>query len=69
MNQITLSFTQEQLQVLNTALLEVPYRLAAPLISSINNQIQQQFNRREDDDAPTGSNHNLPQTDASPNNL
>ncbi len=69
MNHITLSFTQEQLQVLNAALLEVPYRLAAPLISSINNQIQQQFNQREDDDAPTGSNHNLPQTDASPNNL
>ena len=69
MKQTTLCFTQDQLQVLNTALLEVPYRLAAPLISSINSQIQQQFNQREDDEAPTGSNHNLPQTDASPNNL
>jgi hypothetical protein len=69
MKPINLSFTQEQLQILNTALLEVPYRLAAPLISSINSQIQQQFNQREDDEAPTGSNHNLPQTDASPNNL
>jgi hypothetical protein len=69
MKPITLSFTQEQLQVLNAALLEIPYRLAAPLISSINSQIQQQFNQREDDEAPTGSNHNLPQTDASPNNL
>ena len=68
MKSITLSFTQEQLQILNTALLEVPYRLAAPLIASINSQIQRQF-EREDDDAPTGSNHNLPQTDASPNNL
>lgn len=69
MSAITLKFTKEQLQVLNAALLEVPYRLAAPLISSINSQIQQQFNKREDDEAPTGNNHNLPQTDASPNNL
>lgn len=69
MNSITLSFTQEQLQILNAALLEVPYRLAAPLISSINSQIQKQFNQREDDDTPTGSNHNLPVADASPNNL
>jgi hypothetical protein len=69
MKPINLFFTQEQLQVLNTALLEVPYRLAAPLISSINSQIQQQFNQREDDEVPTGSNYNLPVTDASPNNL
>jgi len=68
MKPITLTFTQEQLQVLNAALVEVPYRLAAPLISSINSQIQRQF-QREDDDTPTGSNYNLPQTDASPNNL
>jgi hypothetical protein len=69
MKPITLTFTQEQLQVLNAALGEVPYRVAAPLIASINSQIQRQFNQREDDEAPTGSNHNLPQTDASPNNL
>jgi len=69
MKTVSLTFTQEQLQVLNASLLEVPYRLAAPLIASINSQIQQQFNQREDDDTPTGSNHNLPQTDSSPNNL
>jgi hypothetical protein len=68
MKPITLTFTQEQLQVLNAALGEVPYRVAAPLIASINSQIQRQF-QREDDNMPTGSNHNLPQTDASPNNL
>ena len=68
MKPITLSFTQEQLQVLNAALVEAPYRVAAPLIASINSQIQRQF-EREEDNAPTGSNHNLPQTDASPNNL
>jgi hypothetical protein len=69
MKPIKLAFTQEQLQVLNAALGDIPYRVAAPLIASINNQIQQQFNQREDDDAPTGSNRNLPQVDDSPNNL
>jgi hypothetical protein len=69
MKTITLTFTQEQLQVLNTALGDVPYRIAAPLIANINSQIQQQFNQREDDNAPTGSNYNLPVTDSAPNNL
>jgi hypothetical protein len=69
MKTITLTFTQEQLQVLNGALGDVPYRMAAPLIASINSQIQRQFDQREDDDAPTGSNRNLPQVDDSPNNL
>jgi hypothetical protein len=69
MKAITLTLTQEQLQVLNAALGEIPYRVAAPLIGSINSQIQRQFDQREDDDAPTGSNRNLPQVDDSPNNL
>jgi hypothetical protein len=69
MKTVTLTFAQEQLQVLNAALMDIPYRAAAPLIASINSQIQRQFNQREDDDAPTGSNHNLPQTDSAPNNL
>lgn len=69
MKPTTLSFTQEQLQVLNVALGEISYRIAAPLIGSINSQIQRQFDQREDNDAPTGSNRNLPQVDDSPNNL
>ena len=69
MKNITLTLTQEQLQVLNAALGEIPYRVAAPLIGSINSQIQRQFDQREDDDAPTGSTRNLPQVDDSPNNL
>jgi len=68
MKLITLTFTQEQLQVLNAALGDVPYRVAAPLIANINSQIQRQF-QREDNDAPTGSNYNLPVTDSAPNNL
>lgn len=42
MNTITLTFTQEQLQILNVALVEIPYRVAAPLISDINKQIKDQ---------------------------
>jgi len=67
MKLIAITFTQEQLQVLNTALLEIPYKLAAPLISSINSQIQRQFDQREEQQ--TGSNNNLPVTDDSSNNL
>ena len=66
MNPITLTFTPEQMQVLNAALLEVPYKLAAPLISSINSQIQRQFDARKDEQG--GSSNNLPTTDAAPNN-
>lgn len=69
MKTITLTFTQEQLHILNTAIGEIPYRVAAPLIGNINSQIQRQFDEREDDDVPTGSNRNLPQVDDSPNNL
>jgi len=67
MKTVALTFTQEQLQVLNAALGEIPYRVAAPLIASINTQIQRQFDC-EDDSAQTGSNHNIPVTDDSPNN-
>jgi hypothetical protein len=40
---VTLTFTTAQLSVLNTALMELPYRVAAPLIQHINAQIQAQF--------------------------
>jgi hypothetical protein len=46
MKTITLTFTQEQLQILNAALMEIPYRVAAPLISSINSQIKDQTEQK-----------------------
>lgn len=46
MKTITLTFTEQQIQILNAALIEVPYRLAAPLISSINSQIQDQAKQK-----------------------
>ena len=53
MKKINLSLNQEQLTVINAALMEVPYRVAAPLIQDINKQIQQQFDLAKDD-GPTG---------------
>ena len=39
-----LEFNEQQLQVLNAALIEIPYRVSAPLIAHINQQIQEQLN-------------------------
>lgn len=53
MNHITLTFTQQQLAVLNQALMELPFRVAMPLIQHINAEIQKQFEARASD-GPTG---------------
>lgn len=37
-----IEFNEQQLQVLNAALIELPHRIAAPLITHINQQIQEQ---------------------------
>ena len=39
-----IEFNEQQLQVLNAALVELPYRVAATLIAHINQQIQEQLN-------------------------
>jgi hypothetical protein len=63
---IILSFTQEQLAIINASLMEIPYKHAAPLIADINAQIQKQFDAKADQ-TQTGS---IPQTvDDSPNNF
>ena len=38
----TLTFTEQQLMVLNQALQDLPFKLAAPLFESINKQIKEQ---------------------------
>jgi len=47
-----IEFNEQQLQVLNAALVELPYRVAAPLIAHINQQIKEQqaleFDARRD---------------------
>jgi hypothetical protein len=37
-----LEFNEQQLQVLSAAIIELPYRVSAPLIAHINQQIQEQ---------------------------
>jgi len=39
-----IEFNEQQLGILNAALVEIPYRMAAPLIAHINQQIQEQLN-------------------------
>jgi hypothetical protein len=53
MNTINLSLTKEQLSAINAALMELPYRISAPLIQDINMQIQRQFDLAKGDN-PTG---------------
>lgn len=55
MTKTQLSFTSEELNVLNAALVEMPYRVAAPLIASINRQIQAEFDRAKDEQTPVGA--------------
>lgn len=40
MKTFNLTFTENQLSVLNDALMAMPYRIAAPMINSINSQLQ-----------------------------
>jgi hypothetical protein len=50
----TLTLTVEQLRVLNTALIQLPYHAAAPLIADINAQIaKQQPQQPQTDGLPT----------------
>jgi hypothetical protein len=37
-----IEFNEQQLQVLSAALVELPYRMSAPLIQHINQQIKEQ---------------------------
>ena len=44
-----LEFTNEQLAILNEALIQLPFKVAAPLIQRINQQIQEARNKAVDD--------------------
>jgi len=54
MKQFVLRLTNENLQTLSAALIEMPYRLAAPLIQEINDQLRQQKTEAENE-LPTPS--------------
>jgi hypothetical protein len=49
----TLTFTAEQMQILNMALQEIPYKFASPLIADINKQIQAQSQQTQSQPLPT----------------
>lgn len=51
MSPVSITFTKEQLKVLNDALVELPFREAAPLIQYINMQIQKHFDCQNDKQA------------------
>lgn len=46
---ITISFTPQQLQVLNNALVELPFKVAAPMIDHINKEIVAQQQKVENE--------------------
>ena len=51
-----IDFTNEQLQILNEAIIELPFKIAAPLIKHINTEIQNNFNEKADyQDIPNGA--------------
>lgn len=51
MKTFQLTFNEQQLQVLSNALIEIPYKLSAPLIADINLQIQKQFDTKVDENS------------------
>lgn len=54
-----LEFNEQQLSILNAALVELPFRISAPLINHINHQIQEQ--RALEFDARREATENHPQ--------
>jgi hypothetical protein len=41
-NNMKIEFNEQQLSILNAAIVELPYRMSAPLIAHINQQIKEQ---------------------------
>jgi prophage tail gpP-like protein len=56
MNDYKIVLTAADLQVLNAALMEMPYKIAAPLVHKVNAQIQAAHDQRVDAlDIPSGA--------------
>ena len=53
MNNLTLIFTKEQITILNAALIELPFKIAAPLVYEINAQIKKQTEQKFDEELTT----------------
>jgi hypothetical protein len=48
------NFNEQQLKVLNDALIEMPFKISAPLIQHINSEIQKTFDKSVDESIPSG---------------
>ncbi|MFJ1253429.1 hypothetical protein [Cupriavidus sp. CuC1] len=55
MEKLTFEFTGAEMAVINEGLMQVPYGKAAPVVNGINAQIQAAFNKRKDEEAPSGA--------------
>ena len=58
----SISLTDEELKLLSTALIELPFKLVAPLINKINQQLQSQLSQKAQSVSPA-SEHVPAQTD------
>ena len=54
MKTFQLTFNEQQLQILNAALVEMPFKMSAPIINHINAEIQKSFDRATDEKTPSG---------------
>jgi hypothetical protein len=48
MNTYTITFSEDHLKVINTALLNGPYGAVAPVVAHINSEIQRLYNEQYD---------------------
>lgn len=49
MNNINITLSHEQLDILSKVIVELPYKVAAPMIEHINKEIQKNFDKRVDE--------------------
>jgi len=55
MNTVNLTLTKDELQIISDGLCLIPYGKAAPVINSINAQLQAQFNKENVPEQPIDS--------------
>lgn len=47
MNEYTITLSKQSLSVINAALLELPYRVSAPIIADLNEQLRPQLANKD----------------------
>lgn len=60
MEKVAIEFSPQQIATLNNALIERPYKEAAPLIAHINAEIQRNFDAAKDEQYPSGGTIDAP---------